>query len=225
MAARTFATLGDTKEFLSIEGNDDDALLSNLLKRTTKLIQDYLGRKIFLDSSITEFQSGDGRTAELILNQYPITAITSVYDDPNRAYGSGTLLNNDADVDEGDYLVIDADDTTDNPGIVLRLDGNVWSRGQKNIKVIYAAGYADADIPETIKQAQIDWVAFIYQHRDKRSGIKGFRLGQFAITYDNSGNEGSTFKSMPLAVKDALDMYKDYRVESTENITGNIGTR
>lgn len=216
----SFATLAEVKQFMQIQADTDDAFLFTLLKNTTKIIQNAIGRKIFSDT-FTELISGDGKSHDLILEQYPIISVTSIHDDLDRVFGDGTLLVEDTGSNEGDYRIVDKDDVDgENPGIIRRLDGNIWQRGDKNIKVVYVAGYATGNIPADLAQAQIDFVSYIFNNKDMRSGIKSYKLGQFSVAYDNSASGRTQFRSIPDSVWDILMMYKNTNIGSTEDLTG-----
>ena len=149
-----FATRDEVKTFLEITSTntDSDCLIDDLLTRTTKIMQNYMHRKIFTDT-FTELHSGDGKSHILVLEHYPVSSITSIHDDLDRTFASASLL-----VDGTDYKLVDEDDVDgENPGTVLRLDGNVWTKGDKNIKVIYDAGYATTAIPADLVQAQVEF--------------------------------------------------------------------
>lgn len=211
-----FATKANVKEFLGITGTSDDDLIDNILARTTQIIKNYTRRNNLLSGSVTELISGDGMIRELVLQEYPVSAISSVYDDLDREFGSGTLL-----VEGTDYKLVDEDDPgSENPGIILRLDGNVWTKGDKNIKVVYTAGYSSA--PADLVHAQILFSSYIYQQKASNLGIKGYRLGQFSVTYDDGGNSGGAGygRSIPIEVRDILDFYKSIGIASTEDQTG-----
>jgi len=215
-----FAKLNEVKEFLQITSTNDDSLITNMISRTTKMIQDYLGRNIF-SRTITELQSGDGMTSLITLREYPIISVTTIHDDPNRTFGSGTLLIKDTTTVEGDYIIIDEDDPDgENAGEILCVDGVVFSKGDKNIKVVYIAGYATASIPKTLVMAQIDLVAFFFRNKDMRLGIDSYRLGQFSVKYTPNDTANNKFAGVPAQILSSLDMYKDIRMFSTEGQTG-----
>ena len=209
-----FATLPEVKEFLGIDLTDstNDLLITNILSRTTRIIQMYTGRKLF-KATATEYHNGNGRDHELVLDLYPIVLITSVHDDVDRTYGDDTLL-----VEDTDFSVIEETDVDgENPGILLRLDGNVWYKGDQNIKIIYSGGYDENDIPKDIIQAQIDFVSYLYTQRDRRIGIESYRLGQFSVSYKTESVVATNafFSSIPSAIKDILELYRDRRIEGT----------
>lgn len=83
---------------------------------------------------------------DLALRVYPATAITSVYDDPERDFTDSTYL-----VPAADYAIVN--------GRTLRLKSTatwgVWGRGEGRIRVAFTAGYATvpADLKDLAKRA------------------------------------------------------------------------
>lgn len=217
--ADNFATRAEVKSYLGIASSNttDDSLLDALLLRTTKLIQNYTGRDLLQTTYTDERYDGDGER-DLHLLAYPLITLTSVYDDPDRDFDSESLLDEDTSDVEGHYIII-RKGFVENPGIIRRVDG-VWAKGDQNIKVTYVAGYADANIPKDLVQAQIDWVSFIYRNKDARVGIDSYRIGQYSVTYKKNSSMGAQGSGLspalpPDEVRMVLDTYRDPRISST----------
>ena len=138
-------TVDNIKTFLRITTTDDDNLLAQLLAQAYDRVESECQRT-FLEADYTEYHNGDG-TDTVLLDNYPVNSITSLYDDPDRQYGSDTLI--DAD----DYVIY-ADS-----GMVV-LDGLTFNTGLKNIKITYNAGYSD--LPDELIAAIIKLVAADY---------------------------------------------------------------
>ena len=85
-----------------------------------------------------------------MVKEYPITAIASVYDDTDRVYGADTAI----DVDD----LIWGEHNGVSPG-VIEYDKGVFTKGRKNIKITYTAGYSANDMPEDLKMAVMKLVA------------------------------------------------------------------
>ncbi len=143
------------KEFLGIKPDDanKDVVLAELVERISAVIASRCNRTFEYQASITEYYDGDavfgwgGQPQQLALKNYPVDSSVAItlYDDTNRIYGSNTL------VPSTDYSV-------DYPNGVLKLDGNrAFSRGVRNVKVTYAAGYKV--IPQDLERAAILLVA------------------------------------------------------------------
>lgn len=218
--ADNFASRSEVKQYLGIASSNttDDSLLDALLLRTTKMIQAYTGRTLLQATYTDEKYDGDGER-ELLLTEYPLITLTSVYDSADRDFGDEDLLvEDDGITNEGNYVIV-RKGFVENPGIIRRIDG-VWSKGDQNIKVTYVAGYSDANIPKDLVQAQIDWLSYIYRNKDARIGIDSYRLGQYSVTYRNNSASAAQGNSVggvlpPDEVRMVLDNYKDPRIGST----------
>jgi len=145
-------TLNAVREFLKIPDSitTDDTLLLHLITRVSKEIEKFCERT-FAQANSTEYYDGDG-TDTLLIDNYPINSITSLYDDTDRTYGSDTLIDSD------DYVFYSEE------GKIV-LDGGTFSIGLKNIKIVYNAGYST--IPEDLEQACIKKVAAEYLESQK----------------------------------------------------------
>lgn len=99
------------------------------------------GERTLASASYVLYLDGPGGR-ELHLPCAPVSAVASIYDDPDAAYGSATL------VDSGDYTLF-ADE-----GLV-RLDYDAvhgsWSKARRALKVSCTAGYSST--PDFVRQA------------------------------------------------------------------------
>lgn len=143
----------------SLKGATEDTNLDTFIGRADAILADSVGipaasavgSATFDSATYTRYYEGepDGKTVEL--GFIPITSITSVHDDPDRVYGSSTL------VSSGDY------DLEGDTGIIrLTTTGTHGSFSQqvRSIKVVFVAGYTATTAPEHIKQA----VAMMARH-------------------------------------------------------------
>ena len=159
-----------------------------LINAASRLAADYTGRGMdtngvsrFLSTSRTEYYDGDGSDT-LYVKAYPISAVTSLYVDPDRDYGSSTL------VDSDDYVYYE------NEG-KIKTDGALLASGSKSIKLTYTGGYTTA--PADLQQAVKELVAFWYKRNtDKRVGVSSVNIGDKSITYETDipASVLSTFK-------------------------------
>jgi hypothetical protein len=107
------------KDILKRLINSSSAYISRICKRTFKY-------------STVSNELHDGRGVEwLTTDKFPIISITSIYDDPNRDYGSDTLIDSD------DYEIYHAD-----AGIVRYLEGT-FSNSKSNVQISYVAGFSE----------------------------------------------------------------------------------
>lgn len=107
-----------------------DTMLQNLITQNSKQISEECGRT-FAAADYTEYYDGDGSDI-LMVNQYPINSITSIHDDVDRNFNSDTLI-------DSSYYHSVHDDAK---GGIIRGDGVVFSKGKRNIKVVYNGGFS-----------------------------------------------------------------------------------
>lgn len=128
----SLTSLDSLKDFLKIDPGDSDAQRDRLLQlaivAATREIEGRLGRKFKL-RKVTEYLDGTGVNA-LFLSRYPVRSVAEVYDDLSRVFGSDTLI------DPSNYVV-------DSEQGMIRLFKDVggFSRGRRNVKVVYEGGY------------------------------------------------------------------------------------
>lgn len=157
-----WVTLDDLKEHLDIEITDTskDSFLENKLNSAWKNLVSYLGQDL-TQTTYTEDYDGDS-TDTLILDQFPIISVTSVYIDFNRTWQTSPFT------PDATTLV---DPTTYFPdlkiGAIRLFKGGVFSKGVGNVHVIYVAGYTA--IPYDAQEALLEYASFISQ----RAGVEG----------------------------------------------------
>ncbi len=143
----------DVKNFLGIPSaaSADDILITTIITQIEAQIKEYCQR-IFEAVNFTEYYDGDG-TDLLLLNNYPIVSITSLYDDTKRVYGADTLI------DSADIIIYKTNGC-------VRLDGHIFTKSEQNIKIIYRAGYGtgvgETAIPENLKLGLIYLASAVY---------------------------------------------------------------
>lgn len=143
-------TVQDVKDFLGITITDDDDKIWNACLAAQEEAETFCDRK-FDGQSFTEYYDGDG-TSVLQLRNYPINAVTSIYDDIDRVYGADTLIDSD------DYAI-----NTDTG--IIELVGLAFCKGAKNIKATYTAGYGGsgyAVVPFDLAQSLVFKASAIY---------------------------------------------------------------
>ena len=137
----------EVKEFLGIEETDDDDLIDDLITRKEAEEQNRIDRQLEA-ADYTEFYDGDNSDT-LLLNNYPINTITSLWDDTSRDYATGDLI------DPDDIFIYSVE------GKIV-LDGIHFAKGNQNIKIIFNAGYETVDMPPEVKGALIKIVSSEY---------------------------------------------------------------
>src|SRR3989338_4881509 len=80
------------KTYLDIASTDtaQDVLLQDLIARIGAWVERYCDRS-FAKASYTEQRDGDG-TDTLIVRQWPLLSVASLYDDPLRLFGAATQI-------------------------------------------------------------------------------------------------------------------------------------
>jgi len=137
-------SIDDVRKWLSVKGNDDDELLTNLIGRASAFIRSYTGRE--LDAgSYSEKRDGHGGR-RLVFREYPVTAVSVVKID-NTAIP--------ASVNQSPGYVFDQ--------LSLTLIGYRFSEGLSNVELQYTAGYAANALPPDLVQACIELVSLRYR--------------------------------------------------------------
>ena len=133
------------------------------------------------------YYDGEGG-CELYLRQYPILAISSLYTDHARAFGSDTL------VGASTYCV-----TGDRRAVFL--DSGVLPSWPRSVRIQYTAGYA-AGTPERaeLQQAVKELVEFWYGRQSSH------RVGKKSVSVEG---ESTTYETeMPATVKAVFERYR-----------------
>lgn len=130
--------LPDVKAWLDVTTDDDDDLFGNLITQVSRTTLAYLDRAAILPATYVETRDG-GNDAEIILRQWPVTAIASLTID-GVAIAPAPPLTAGGPRQSG--YVLEAADLAP-PGHLQRLAlrGRIFSRGLQNVIVTYSAGY------------------------------------------------------------------------------------
>ena len=183
-------TIAGVKAFLMVTDivTARDNFIASLILATDQKCKSYCKKDFELTTYTNQKLDGTG-TNHLLLPQYPIDSISSIYDDINRDWGSNTLLSVD------DYIYDSAS------GIITLTDGSVFTKGDKNIKITYSSGYTS--IPDDLVLSCEMFTAYMY----KQSDYGGSRFGkQSSNSLD--GNINLYQKIIPDEIKDVWDLYK-----------------
>lgn len=142
-------------------------------------------KRNLLARDYTEDYDGGG-TNELVLYQFPVNSIESIYIDKSRDFGASTELESD------DYIYYD------DIGVVVRTNG-VFPDGRKVIRITYNAGFST--VPEDLKMSVVEMVAWLLKRqRSQQIGVK-------SITAPDGVNTSMEL-SMPLSVRTVWDLYR-----------------
>lgn len=170
-------TLENVRQYLAKDDSEtkDDDLLFELVKSVSKKINNKLNRTLEATDYV-EYYQGDG-TNRLLLRQYPVNSVTSIYDDVDRQWGSNTAK-------DPTSIVI----AMQTPGLIqlksdIFINSAIWSYyNLENLNITYNAGYVlptDANpnsyqvLPDDIIQAANKLVAVEYiKSKGMMAGIK-----------------------------------------------------
>ena len=182
----SLTTLQAVKAFKDVQGTSHDSELQRLLLAVDRFIENFCGRKLE-QATLTEYYHPRAGQSHLLLNRFPVSSITALYDDPLRGFGEDTL------VAASDYALEDAE------GGILRLLDGEFSGGVRTVKITYVGGYNP--VPGDLEQAAIElcWLA-----RDKGDkallGLQSKSIADGSVT---------TFKvDWPAGVEDILKSYR-----------------
>jgi len=186
-ASTLLASRESLKCYLGVAASDEgqDALFDQLLAYASERIESHCGRK-FKSEEITEDRDGTG-TREMVLSRRPVTELAEVCEDADREFGEKTKL---PELD----LVLYPD-----AGVVAR-QGAVFPRGDRNVRVVYTAGYGT--IPDDLAAACVKLAAAWYAHaRTGGDGVGRESLGDYSVEYAAA--------SLPSDVEAALAPYRE----------------
>lgn len=155
---------------------DDDAEKTNMITQCINGASSFCNsntKRKLKSRELVEYYNGDG-TNTIMLNNYPATTLTSVYDDIDRAYGADTLI------DPSNLVVMPTDLL-----YCVKYDGGYFLKGLKNLKVTYTAGLLA--IPYDLQQACLGLVMLYMMHTTERKlGIVSRSIGDGSVTIESS---------------------------------------
>lgn len=193
--ARALTSVADIKTYRGISVSTYDTLLEALLNGCVIWMERWIGRRLYNDdSAITEYHDGglygDDKQS-LFLRNWPVASVTSV------SYSLEDDLSNPT---WQDYSSATDYKTILTRGEVFFPGGPVPS-GQQNIKVVYKAGYAVAEIPDLVT-VQKQLVARAFDKR-KAQGKANESVGGGSVQWEDFMDEQardimSTYKTPAL---------------------------
>jgi uncharacterized phiE125 gp8 family phage protein len=149
-------SLARVKQFLNIDGSSDDARLNTLIAAVSAEIQGSTGRKI-IQATVTDERVDSIGENVIAIREYPIISVSALTEDGN------------ALVEDAGFEMKAQDKAA---GRIARISGGKaanWARGIRVVTLTYSHGYAT--VPEDIKQAATELVAFDY-NQEKSSGAR-----------------------------------------------------
>jgi hypothetical protein len=163
-------TLSEAKAFRDITGTQHDAELARLIKAASAEYLQHID--LGAVTGKVEYFSPKPDQRKLFLSVTPVTAITSLYDDPLRVYGASTLLTANTH-----YVLEHAE-----LGIVT-LDQWSFTGGVNSVKVTYNGGFDT--VPDDVKQ---DVIEMVWLARNKGNlnliGVTSRSIADGSISYE-----------------------------------------
>jgi hypothetical protein len=178
--------LATVKEFLRLDGTADDAALTAIIKGSTKRVESYIDQKlitqtwdIFFDGFPASYGDGhepwwdgmrQGAISELSKSvpfmEMPFGPLASA--SVKYINEAGTEMT----YDSAGYVI----DTRDRHGAIVLKSGYLWPTDiltpVNGVVVRGVFGYGgQTDVPDDIKQALMNLVAFLYEHRDDNQDL------------------------------------------------------
>lgn len=136
----------------------DDAILERVEQSACAHVEGWTNRNFRASAALVEIYDGNGE--ESMELRSPVLTGTPVVE--IRSGGSWTTLSSDSyNVEKNDRL------TVAGVGIrsVLALEGQSWPWGDRNIRVTYTGGYAEAGEPEEIRFLVTEIAAYWFRER------------------------------------------------------------
>lgn len=193
----SITTLEAVKAYAGVTSTTTDSVLQNLVNSVSAVLAAYCNRHTFYASTYTALRDGTGN-ASLLLANFPLRSVMSVVIDERSVQMS----------DHGgpgyDYV---------RGGRTVFLRGYAFTRGLRNVKIEYLAGY-DADdggtfpVPSELKLAANMYITTRYRERDKL-GISSKSLAGESVSFSDNriGGAGTLTGGMPAA---AATILRDY---------------
>ena len=191
------ATAANVKEWLGISGSTYDTAIDNFGTRAEARIAKMCNRPDgFASDTKTEYF--DGEIADRVVLTYtPVTSVSSV-----QLLSQGSVV----ETIQSTYYSYNADDgvLALDTSYVARYFGGAYlygndrgtadgsrrsmpnlSSGYRNVKVVYTGGYTT--YPEDLKQAVIEYTAFMFRARSLNPALTSHTLGQHTVVMNPEG--------------------------------------
>jgi len=202
-------TVAKVKAHLKKTDTTDDALLAALVLSAQAMIEKYCQRHFDAADYGPEYYDGNGE-CDLLLNEFPLISITSLYVDAERVYGSDCLLVEGTDFvkykDEGRIELL-----TETTGSYVSASGFV--KAPLAVKVSYRAGYAT--IPYDLELAANEMVAFLFNNRGVVRNVQSQSIGGYSESFGNA----SAAVAIPSNVVSLIESYRNFSMELRRSTT------
>lgn len=190
--AAPLATAAELRTYLALEDDElVDARANLILEGVSGLVRDYC-RQLLTEVEDDEIRLSGKGAVTLLLPETPVTAVSSIIEDPA---GEATGL---AGPDDASPVF-----EWDEDGILTRLDGGVWRRRARWYEVTYSHGFADdSDELKRIKQVVLRVAARAAANPE---GLTQESIGGYAPGY---GFDSSRFAALAPVDRDELAPYR-----------------
>jgi hypothetical protein len=198
--------LDPAKTYLKIPLADDsmDELVKDFINEVSDLIERYCNRR-FRSDTVVEIHDG-GRTNQLLLKQWPVSAVVSLHEDANRVFGADSLI------DASQYAL--RDDDTGEDYYLQRYD-SIFSQGVGTIRVEYTFGYvAFTDVPGALQLATKRTIGYYWKQQQNED---------FVLSNKSKGDENITLiDGIPKAATQILDPFVRMELAGPTNPIRNL---
>jgi hypothetical protein len=185
--SNAMTTLATAKTYLKIPTLEIgmDSMIELFVNSASDDIERYCQRQ-FKSQSYTEYHHGRNQNI-LLLDQYPIISVTELRIDFEAEFTSLDSL-----IPVSDYRIGDSNNT------LVLVNGQVFSKGFHNIRVIYTAGFST--IPSSLENACLWIVAYYNRMRE------GQNIGR--TNKSKEGESAGYLQEWPPHIKRALDQFR-----------------
>lgn len=188
---KALTTLARAKTFLGVSGDSQDALLIQLINQATGFIERYTKRKLLSQTYTSEVYDGTG-TKELVLKNFPVTALSALQEDVN-------------DDNSESWQTVDSDYYFWYENGIVKAHSFTFQDKPKKYRVTYVAGYlidfdaentpASHTLPQELEYACQKLVAVVFNSR-KMEGYESYRVGDMAVTMQKASFEDGEIKAI-----------------------------
>jgi len=135
----------------------DEEILNWLATMIVEMWDDLTNRTWATTAYTAEIHSTNGNQSIFSTDNYPITAIADIWDDPNWEYPDSDKL--DASTYDFSY----------DAGSGMIYSDTLFLKGPRNIKISYTAGYTDTNVPKWLKQLLIRQACHWFHQRNEQT--------------------------------------------------------
>ncbi len=188
LSTTALITVEETELILGTDPTQRDRVLwcINAISATASRI----AGRIFSERVDEELYLEGNHDRSILLPDFPVSQISAVYMDPNRAFTEESLL------------LADSYDVDMDAGIIYLLDRDT-PIGRKTIKVIATIGYTS--LPEDLKQAALEGVSWMMDR------LNDHAIGVASIS-SSEGINTSYERYLPPSIKDVFLGYRVMRL-------------